>query len=136
MAVPRRLIVAVAALAVATGLSACGDDDFVRDPRPPSPLGFAAVITDTGVTVSPTQAGAGLARFTIANQSSEPGALVLEGPSDVASSEILPGNTGRLTTELLEGDYIVSAGEESTVADADLSVGPLRPSAQNELLQP
>ena len=76
--------------------SACGDDDFANDPRPASPVSVAAVITDTEVSVSPRATGAigaGLATFTIANQSSEPGALVLEGPTDAASEEILPGDT-------------------------------------------
>ena len=132
-------MVPAAALVAGLGVAACGEDDFPNEGRPSSPVSVAAVITDTEVSVSPRAPGAiggGLAVFTIANLSSEPGALVLEGPTDAASEEILPGDTGRLKTELLEGDYIVNAGEDSSVADAELTVGPQRPSAQNELLLP
>ena len=85
----------VAALAVALAISACGEDDFENDPRPPAPIELTALITDGEVKVSPSTAGAvgaGLATFTISNQSSDPGALILEGPTDEASDEILPGN--------------------------------------------
>jgi hypothetical protein len=139
MRVRRRLVVPVVALVAGVGISACGDDDFANQPRPPSPVSIAAVITDTEISVSPRAAGAigaGLATFTIANQSSEPGALVLEGPTDAASPEVLPGNTDRLKAELLEGEYVVSAGEDSNVAETTLTIGPRRPSAQNELLLP
>jgi hypothetical protein len=135
----RRLVGSAAALVAGLGTVACGDDDFANDPRPPSPVSVAALITDTEVSVSPKATGAigaGLANFTIDNQSSEPGALVLEGPTDAASEEILPGNTGQLKTELLEGEYTVSAAEDSTVADTTLTIGPQRPTAQNELLLP
>jgi len=139
MRVSRSLIVSAAALAVGLAVAGCGEDDFPNDPRPPSPVSLAALITDDVVSVSPRKPGAigaGPARFTIDNQSGEPGALVLEGPTDAASAEILPGNTGELSTELLEGEYIVSADEGSTASDTTLSIGPERPSARNELLLP
>jgi hypothetical protein len=139
MRLRRRLAVPAAALVAGLGVAACGDDDFPNEGRPSSPVSVAAVITDTEVSVSPEGSGAiggGLATFTIANLSSEPGALVLEGPTDAASEEILPGDTGRLKTELLEGEYLVSAGEDSNVAEVELTVGAQRPSARNELLLP
>ena len=126
----------VVVLAVGLAVSACGAEDFPNDPRPPSPITLTAVIDEQGITVSPRAVGAGRARFTVANQSREPGALVLEGPTDAVSDEILPGNTARLQTDLLEGEYIVSAGEDSTVTDTSLEVGPERASAKNELLLP
>lgn len=135
----RRQAGVAAALVAALAIAACGDDDFPNDPRPPSPVSLAAVITDEAISVSPRQPGAigaGPARFTIANQSSDPGALVLEGPTDAASTEIPPGTTGALSTELLEGEYTVSAGKGSGVAGTTLIIGPQRPSAQNELLLP
>ncbi len=139
MGVRSRLSASFAALCVAFAISACGEDDFPNEPRPPSPIALSAVITDTQIKVSPSTAeavGAGLATFTISNQSTEPGALMLEGPSDAASAEILPGDTGEMQTELVEGDYVVSSGEDLNVRESALEVGPERESAQNELLLP
>jgi hypothetical protein len=139
MGVRSRLIVAVAALAAAFVLSACGEDDFENNPRPPSPIELTALISDRQVKVSPSKAaavGAGLANFTISNQSADPAALVLEGPTDEASSEIAPGGTGSMKIALEEGDYVVSAGEDAKVRESALEVGPERESSQNELLLP
>ena len=68
----------VAAVAAAFAISACGEDDFENNPRPPSPIELTALINDSEVKVSPSTAaavGAGLATFTISNQSTEPAAL-------------------------------------------------------------
>lgn len=134
-----RLIGAVAAIAVTVAVSACGEDDFENQPRPPSTIELTALINDEAVKVSPSRAnevGAGLAAVTISNQSSEPAALVLEGPTDAESPEIAPGATGSLKTTLEEGDYVVSAGEDTGPRDGKLEVGPERESAQNDLLLP
>lgn len=134
-----RLIVAVAALAAALAISACGEDDFENEPRPASPIELTALINDREVKVSPSTAnavGAGLATIIISNQSDDPATLVLEGPIDDASDEIAPGATGDMKTTLEEGDYIVSAGEDSNLRESELQVGPERESSQNELLLP
>jgi hypothetical protein len=134
-----RLIVPVAALAVALALAACGEDDFENNPRPASPIELTALINDTKVKVSPSRpsaVGAGLVNVTISNQSADPAALVLEGPSDEASDEIAPGGTGSMKIALEEGDYVVSTGEGSSLRESSLEVGPERESSQNELLLP
>ena len=131
-----RLTGSIAALAAAAAVAGCGGEDFPREPRPPATISLSALITDTGIKVSPRRVGAGPARFTIANQSSEPGALILEGPTDAASREVLPGNTGALAADLLEGEYVVASGEDLTVRESTLEVGPERRSASNELQLP
>lgn len=139
MGARRRLSFTVAALGAAALAAGCGEDDFENLPRPPSPIELAAVITDDEVKVSPSTAkavGAGTATVTISNQSQDPGALVLEGPSDEASDEIAPGGVASIKVELLEGDYTVSAGEDSDARESKLVVGPERPSSQNEVLLP
>lgn len=139
MSVRSRLIVTAAALGAAFAVGACGEDDFENEPRPASPIELTALINDRKIKVSPSSAaavGAGIVNFTISNQSQDPAALVLEGPTDDASKTILPGDVGNLKTELEEGDYVVSAGAESDARDGSLAVGPPRPSSQNDLLQP
>lgn len=125
----------LAALAAAVGVSACGEDDFVNDPRPPAPIELSARIGSDGVTVSPGEAGAGLATITISNQTPDPARLVLEGPTDEASDEIIAGGTGSLKFALEEGEYAVSAGD-GLGGESTLLVGPERESSQNDLLLP
>lgn len=137
MGARRRLIAPLAALLAGLAIVACGDQDFANDPRPASPIELSARIDDGGVAVSPAKGvGAGLATITISNQSRDPAALVLEGPSDNASEEIAPGGVGSLKIDLREGDYTVSAGADSNAGESQLLVGSERPSAQNELLLP
>lgn len=134
-----RLIVTVAALGAAFTLAACGEDDFPNEPRLASPIELTALINDKNVKVSPSTAesvGAGLVTFTISNQSQDPAALVLEGATDESSGEIPPGGVGSLKVALEEGDYTVTAGEDSSAREGTLAVGPPRETAQNELLNP
>jgi len=139
MGVRSRLIVPVAALAVAFAVAACGEDDFENNPRSSSPIELTALISDNAVKVSPSTAaavGAGLVTVTISNQSQDAAALVLEGPTDASSDEIPAGGTGSMKTTLEEGDYVVTAGANSRAGESGLAVGPERESAQNELLLP
>jgi hypothetical protein len=129
-------VVAVAALCSSVLLAACGEDDFKNEPRPPSPIELSALINDRQVVVSPSDVGAGLVSITISNQSRDPATLTLSGPNDIASSQILPGNTADVKGELKQGDYEVSAGDDSTARGDTLTVGAERPSSQNDLLLP
>ncbi|HXV52244.1 MAG TPA: hypothetical protein VD765_03365 [Solirubrobacterales bacterium] len=131
MGVPRRLFVGLAALCSAVTLAACGEEDFENSPRPPSPIELSARIGDDGVTVSPRDVGAGLATITISNQTPRAERLVLEGPTDEASDEIIAGGTGSLKIALEQGDYEVTDGGGARITE--LVVGPERESSQNEL---
>jgi hypothetical protein len=132
----RRSLVVAAALAAALALAGCGEEDFENNPRPPAPIALSALINDRAVVVSPSNVGAGLATITVSNQSADPATLTLSGPNDIASDEILPGNTATVKGELREGEYDVSAGENTAAGGETLVVGPERPSSQNELLLP
>jgi hypothetical protein len=136
MRVRRSLVVPAAALCASLVLAACGEDDFKNEPRPASPIELSALINDQKVVVSPSGVGAGLVSITVSNQSGDPATLTLSGPNDITSNQILPGNTADLKGELKEGDYEVSAGDDSTARDDTLSVGPERQSSQNDLLLP
>ena len=141
MGVRRRLIAALGAGAtLALGLGGCGgEDDFENEPRPARPIELTAMVNDREVQVSPSQppeVGAGLATITISNQSGEPVALTLVGPTDEASDPIPPGSVGSMKIELAEGEYEVTGGEESDARESLLVVGPDRESSQNDLLLP
>lgn len=128
------LLVAGGALSLGAGCG--GRDDFENEPRQPAPIEITASIKDRKVEVSPSDIGAGVATFTIANLSGDPAQFTISGPTDAASYEIPPGATGNLKTTLAEGTYEVSAGEEAGPRSGQLEVGPERRSAQNEVLLP
>jgi hypothetical protein len=135
MGAARRLIVPLAAGIAALAIAGCGADDFKNDPRPPAPIVLSALIGDGGVRVSPTKdVGAGPATITISNQTGDAARLVFDGPTDDSSSQIIAGGTGSMKMDLAEGEYTVSTGEGGS--SQELSVGPERPSSQNDLLLP
>ena len=129
------MLVFAAALVTALVVAGCGQDDFKNDPRPPIPAEVSVKIAKDGVAVSPKEFGAGLVNFTIANLTTEPGTLAIQGPIDADSSEIPPAGTDTVKVELKTGSYEASV---SGVAARPFSftVGPERPSGQNDLLLP
>jgi hypothetical protein len=125
--------VAVAATGVAAG---CGSDDHPNEPRPPAPIEVTAKVDDEKVDVQPSKFGAGLVVMTISNQSADPVEIGVEGPTGGEGPTIAPGQPGNFKFNFEEGEYVVSAGEESQARDALLEVGPERASSQNDLLLP
>ncbi len=135
----RRLVASLAALTAALAVASCGgEDDFENNPRPAAPIELTARISDETVDVSPNaakQVGAGLATITISNQSRDPAVLVLDGPTEERSGEIVAGGTGDMKVDLEEGDYTVST-EDGGAREGHLRVGPERKTSQNDLLLP
>jgi len=131
-----RLGVIAFGCAALLGVAGCGEDDFENSPRPPSPIELTAAIDRDSVTVSPGEFGAGLVVVTISNQTSETTQLVLEGPTNASSGDIPPNGTGSIRASLEEGSYQAATGAETGVAPAVITVGPERPSSQNDLLLP
>src|SRR5829696_1085288 len=130
-----RAMLAASALLVALIVTGCGRDDFENDPRPPIPAEVAVKIADSGVGVSPKVFGAGLVNFTIANLTDRPGTLAIHGPVDADSNEIPPGAAETLKVQVKSGTYEASVSGIA-LRPFSFSVGPDRPSAQNDLLLP
>ena len=133
-----RVALAGVCLAVPVGVSGCGEDDFENEPRPPSPVELTAAIDNRSVSIAPSDPAAGLVVITISNQTDEEAQLVLDGPGDdnPASGTIPPRATGSIKTELEQGEYEASAGEDDSIKAAALTVGPPGESSQNDLLLP
>lgn len=123
---------ALAAIAVA----GCGAEDHPNEPRPPAPIEITARVSDDRVAVQPSEFGAGLVNMTISNQSDVPVEIAVDGPTGNTGPTIAPGQPGNFKFNFEEGEYEVSAGEESDASPAVLTVGPERASSQNELLLP
>jgi len=127
---------AVAGLLVAAvSVAGCGAEEFPNDPRPPAPIELSGKIDDQRVTVVPSRVGAGLATFTITNQSGDDVQLDFRGPNRARTTEIPAGGVGALQFELETGEYTVEP-DVPTIGPATMTVGAERPSARNDLLLP
>ena len=125
------LAVAISALA----LAACGRDDFENDPRPALPTEVSVKIGDGKVVVSPSEFGAGLANFTVANLSDTTTTLVVSGTAEFETPEVAPGANLIYKTEIDTGEYEASA-TSAEAAPFQFEVGPDNESAQHDLLLP
>jgi hypothetical protein len=127
----------VAAVALVVGVAAlagCGSSSFPNKPRAAAPIELTASIGPKAVQLAPQKVGAGLARITIANVSSNPATLRLHGPTSATSGPIGPNMPTTIQMDLKQGTYTASAA--GGFRPATLKVGPPRPSSQNKLLLP
>jgi len=132
------------AIVAALVLSGCGATaDSRTDPRPPAPIVLTASISDQAVSVSPRAFGAGPISLIVTNQTKSAQRLTLEslqqagqGPGiKQETAPISPRDTATLKATVDPGRYSVHVSGDA-IAAAKLRVGPERPSAQNDLLQP
>jgi len=128
------LLVAAALLGV-LAVAGCGGSDFKNDPRPPVAAEVSAKISSQGVVVSPREFGAGLVNFTVANLTNETGSLAIQGPVDATTPDIAPADTATVKVDMKTGSYEASVNG-FRVAPFGFTVGPERPSGQNQLLLP
>ena len=131
----RAQFVAAALVVVALLVAGCGRDDFENNPRPPIPAEVSVKIAKDGVAVSPKEFGAGLANFTIANLTTRPGTLAIHGPVEADIDVIPAAGTGTIKVEMKTGSYEASVSGIA-VRPFSFTVGPERPSGQNDLLLP
>lgn len=127
---------AVAGLLVAAvSIAGCGAEEFPNEPRPAATVELSSKVDNRKVTVVPGRIGAGLATFTISNQSTDDVQLAFDGPNSAQTGEIPAGGVGSVQFELKTGEYSVEA-DVPTITPATMKVGAARPSAQNDLLLP
>jgi len=134
---------AVCAALIASTLAGCGDDgDYANKPRPAPPINVTAAISDTKISISPKEVGAGPVVIIVSNQTGADQTVTLQtdeiagsGPGLKESSDpIQPRGTGTLKVDVREGSYALSASDGSK--PAKFEVGPARKSGQDQLLQP
>ena len=105
-------------VAAAALLAGCGGGkNFANQPRPAATLMLSGVITNSGVTVSPSRAGAGPFKIQVSNQTRSTHTLELDGNNiqPVQSGTIAPADTGSIQITLKPGVYTVKAGSSAAV---------------------
>lgn len=121
-----------------------GSDSYDNAERPPAPLDVSINLTTDRVAVSPARIGAGPVVLLIANGSDRSRDVTLTAPdgsssscvdADASSGPINPQGTARIQLPLVEGDCVVGVADGG-LPPARLTVGPERPSGQDDLLQP
>ncbi|MCW3003992.1 MAG: hypothetical protein JWQ20_3290 [Conexibacter sp.] len=144
---PRQAAVAACALVAVLAVAACGGSDrkYKNAQRPPAPIVISAAIDDQQVSLSPKRFGAGPITLVISNQSNATQQVTLEtvdspdttGPGETAvhTGPINPRETASVKAVVKPGAYELHTGA-GDVHPAKITVGPQRPSAQNDLLQP
>lgn len=136
--------VMLAFCAASFAMTACGEDDFENEPRPPTPIQLTGVITEEKVTVSPAEVGAGPVVITISNQTENSHTVTLESTSGGTVKEevgpINPLDVATIQRTLDQGQYTVKAGSEAAVEreiePATLNIGAERESGSDDLLLP
>ena len=130
--------ITLASAALALAAASCGGDDEARsEQRPAVPINVSVLIGPERLTASPAKFGAGPVTFLLSNQSGAAQTLTIDGPRLRRSvGPIAPDDTATVKVTMGTGDYTVAAQEDAGIADATLTVGPPRPSAQNDLLLP
>lgn len=134
----RRSFLAGAALLAGIVATGCGAEDHPNDPRPPAGIELSAKIDDHRVIIAPANVGAGLATITFSNQSTDDVEVEFvdeTGKRAGATNPIAAGGVGTLQLDLRQGEYELTP-DVSSISSGTLTVGPLRPSAQNDLLLP
>jgi hypothetical protein len=149
----RRTIIGMLAVCALGAASCGGGSNFANDPRPPVPVNLTVYINNARISLSPRSVGAGPIVFIVTNQAdtSESLAVVRKGRTSIADAladtgPINPQATAQVTVNFKPGDYTVSTstagGTEAHRATArplrgaSLHIGPPRPSASDQLLQP
>jgi hypothetical protein len=131
----RALFLPAAALVAVLAIAGCGRNDFKNDPGQPIPAEVSVKIATDGVVVSPKEFGAGLVNFTVANLTNQTGSLVIRGPVNAESDAMGPSDTQTIKVQVKSGSYEASANGIG-VRPFSFSVGPERPTGQNQLLLP
>lgn len=154
-----RLPWALVALALALFVAGCGAEDHPNDPRPPVAVEVTISITEDRVSIQPSDIGYGdsdqpmsqnerepqedlgsgrplTVSFTVSNLTDFDTPLQIEGPVSETSGPVIADSPGSFKFDLPTGEYFVAATGIPGSPEAGLSIGPKRPSSQNDLLLP
>lgn len=129
-------ILALAAMLAATVIAAgCGNESYPNKPRQPITLTLNVFVGEDQIAYSPTKFGAGPLRFVVTNQTGVQQKVTFSTDRDERSVSIAPNQTAKHEM-VLEPGYLSIDADKSAADSVEITVGPLRPSAQHILDQP
>jgi hypothetical protein len=146
-------------LALAFFVAGCGAEDHPNDPRPPLAVEVTVSISDGRISVEPGQVGFGdsdqpmsqnrdepqaeldssrplTVSFTVSNLTAYDTPLQIEGPQSETTNMVPAKGINSFKVDLPTGEYFIYAAEVPGTPEAPFSIGPKRPSSQNDLLLP
>lgn len=130
----RATALAATLLAVAV-LAGCGGDGYANKPKPPITMTISALVGEDQIAFSPTKFGAGPVRFIITNQTGADQKVTISTDRDEQSLTIAPHQTAEREMVLSPG-YLSLDADKTTADPVEVTVGPERPSAQQQLDEP
>jgi type IV pilus biogenesis protein CpaD/CtpE len=140
----KRMLGALSAVVAALATGCGSSDGYDNAARPPAPVNVSVSLTADRVRISPDRLGAGPVVLLVSNQSDASRNLTLTAPdgaagscvsADASSGPINPQGVARIPVDLVEGVCEVGV-EGDRLRPAQLTVGPQRRTAQDDLLQP
>ncbi|MGH2906526.1 MAG: hypothetical protein ACRDKI_07120 [Solirubrobacterales bacterium] len=131
----RTLAIALA-VAASLALSACaGNESYPNDPKPPAVLTVTTVVGEDEISASPNPFGAGPTRFIITNQTGTKQIITIS--TDQFDRKVLVDKQQTVNFKQTVQPGFLSIDTSNSAADAlEITVGPKRPSAQQDLDQP
>ena len=147
------------ALPLALFAAGCGSEDHPNEPRPPQAVEVTVSISDNRLSVQPSEVGYGNSdqpmsqnidqpqaelsssrpltiSFTVSNLTDYDTVLQFEGPASESSPKVIAQGTNGFKFDLPSGDYFIVATGIPGTPQTSFSIGPKRPSSQNDLLLP
>jgi hypothetical protein len=131
----RAAAVAVAAVIAAAVFAGCGTESYPNDPRPPAILTVSVLIGEQEIVASPKDFGAGPTRFVVTNQTGTRQVLTVSSDRIDRDAAIDPQQTADFKVDTEPGTVTLDT-DKSAADPVEITVGPKRASAQQDLDQP
>jgi predicted component of type VI protein secretion system len=131
-----RAIALALAVACVFVLSACeSNESYKNENKPPAVLTLGVIVADDQIAADPNPFGAGPTRFLITNQTTKKQIVTLTTDTLERKAVVDPSQTANFKMTIPEGNLTIASSDIS--ADSlDVTVGPERESAQQDLNQP
>jgi hypothetical protein len=124
---------AVAAVVVVAGCST--REEYKNELKPPRVMTVSVIVTETRIGVSPGTFGAGPTRFVVSNKTDVKQRVSFEGERLSHQLTLGPGETDLFKADTYPGPIEID-GDHTTAEPVTVTVGPERPTAQNDIEQP